>query len=209
MQIGSQSCDHLSFTSNSGLPSITGINVKAAFSRTSTPVHSALINFPRFLCSRTLKRRHSLHRRSDETSQSQATLLPSKLLDREMGSRLALKLLVKKSTPADLIRLEKLQQKDKATVTESRDESVAKWLAQRKASQTISLKQKSRKVKIVVSLPKARRKDGSSELLGTTLALLRFSEDGKLNWREPLPLQAWGHETRQSEPRHFFKLALK
>ena len=123
------------------------------------------------------------------------------------------RLLEKKSTPADLIRIEKLQQKSEATATESRDESVAKWLAQRKASQAISLKQKGKKMKIVVSLPKARHKDGFSDLLRAKgepcLALLRMSEGNRLSWTKPFPLQAWVHESRQIDPiKHFSKLAL-
>jgi hypothetical protein len=130
--------------------------------------------------------------------------LPTKLIDREMGASLVQRLLEKKSTPADLIRIEKFQQKSEVTVTESRDESVSKWLAQRKASQGISLKQKGKKMKIVVSLPKARHKDGFSDLLEGAKAeprhaLLRMS----------FLLQAWDHESRQIDPqKHFSKLAL-
>lgn len=215
MQISSQSFDRFSLPCRIvGLPSITGINVKAAFSRSQTPVRTTLTNFPRFICSRTLKRRHSLHRRSEETSQSQAALLPTKLIDREMGASLVQRLLEKKSTPADLIRIEKLQKKSEVTVTESRDESVSKWLAQRKASQGISLKQKGKKMKIVVSLPKAKHKDGLSDLLGGTKAeprhaLLRMSEGSSLNWTKSFLLQAWDHESRQIDPqKRFSKLAL-
>lgn len=205
MQVGSESCDNLSFTYNLGLPTISGTNVKAAFSRTSTPARTALTNFPRFLCSRTLKRRHSLYRQSDETSQSQTAFLPSKSLDLGMEAGLAKRLLQRKCTPTDLIRIEKLQQKDAVSLKQSRDKLVATWLAHHKASRIISLKQKPRKVKIVVSLPIPRRQDNLSELQRVTLALLKPKN---AQWKKLAPRQAWGQEPRQSESRHFSKLSL-
>lgn len=206
MQEDSQVFETFGLSQSFSLPIITGTNVKAAYSRTQTPVRTPLVNFPRFLRSRTLKRRHSLHRRSEEVAKRGVALVPARQVD---STSLAHRLFNRKSTPADLIHIEKLQQKDEATATESRDHSVAKWLAQRKASQAISLKQKSKKLKIVVSLPKPRRNDGVAELKGSpALALLRITETAKLKtWASPFHLQAWAPE--QSAPgRHFFKLAM-
>ena len=167
------------------------------------------MNFPRFLHSRTLKHRSSLHQESALLSRSFCFRPEARLVDaKKQGSPecrakvdLTKVLFQRKSTPADIIRISKLR-KQETTQTDT-SEDVANWLK----SRAISLKNKRRKVKIVVALPKAKGKHFVTPVIPREL--MEVEPDPLVRvWTGPLYLHSSVPKDPSPVESNFLKLGL-